>query len=104
MLVVLKLQKYCILWKHYSSSGSHVFGSALYFSILALCFSVSAQWYLLWDFNNFIEKEGSVKVNLPPPSIRPNVYLRVNGGMMVGRAASAKIQISVKSRWNFQKK
>jgi hypothetical protein len=56
----------------------------------------------LWDINNFIEKEGSVKEGFtcpPSPNVPTFILISyVNGGMMVSRAASTKVQISVKSR------
>jgi hypothetical protein len=56
----------------------------------------------LWDINNFIEKEGSVKEGFachPSPYVPTFILISyVNGGMMVSRAASTKVQISVKSR------
>lgn len=52
--------------------------SALCFPISALCFLPFRHYYIyLCDFNNFIEKEGSVKEGFTLSPIRPDGYPRL---------------------------
>lgn len=102
-------------WQGCQASVFYRFGtmfsvSALCFPISALCFLPFRHYYIyLCDFNNFIEKEGSVKEGF---TLSPHTSRRLSSSQkskMVWwpetRATfkSTEVQISVKSRWNCQK-